>query len=88
MAASARDGEAALPEWVKPPSDYAETKCERTETEIKERSRASAELAAAPLKVYAKDSYADKTNVRLDYDVDTAVECTEFYYYGSRSQSA
>jgi len=33
------------------------------------------------LKVYAKGSYANNTNVRSDSDVDIAVECTEVLYW-------
>jgi len=33
-------------------------------------------------------SYANNTNVRLDYDVDIAVECTEFYYHDQTGAAA
>ena len=77
----ARDWEAALRAWGKPPSDCEDDKRDRTETEIKEAIRSSAKLKDAPLKIYAKGSYANRTNVRLDYDVDIAVEYAGFYYY-------
>lgn len=77
----ARDWEATLRSWVKPPSDNEDTKRNKTETEIKEALRASSTLKNVRYKVYAKGSYANNTNVRLDYDVDIAVECTEFFYY-------
>jgi len=79
----ARDWEATLRSWVKPPSDDEDTKRNKTGAEIKEALRASGILKNVNYKVYAKGSYANNTNVRLDYDVDIAVECTDFYYYST-----
>jgi hypothetical protein len=75
------DWEAILRSWVKPPSDHEDSKRGKTEDEIKTALNASALLKPVTFKVYAKGSYANKTNVRLDYDVDIAVECTNFFYY-------
>jgi hypothetical protein len=77
----ATDWEATLRSWVKPPSNHEDDKRNKTEEEIKAALRASAWLKPVGYKVYAKGSYANNTNVRLDYDVDIAVECTDFYYY-------
>jgi hypothetical protein len=77
----ARDWEATLRAWVKPPSDHEDSKRNKTEEEIKKALRASSRLKAVDYKVNAKGSYANNTNVRLDYDVDIAVECTEFCYH-------
>jgi hypothetical protein len=77
----ARDWEATLRSWVKRPSDNEDAKRDKTEAEIKAALRASSALSGVTYKVYAKGSYANNTNVRLDYDVDIAVECTDFYYY-------
>ncbi len=49
--------------------------------EIKAALKASSNLKSVGYKVYAKGSYANNTNVRLDYDVDIALECTDFYYH-------
>ena len=85
-------GEDTLRSWVKPPSDHEDSKRDKTETEIKRALSASSRLQSVQYKVYAKGSYANNTNVRLDYDVDIAVECTEFCYHdvspGARSQKA
>ncbi len=78
--AVATDWEATLRSWVKPPSDNEDSKCDMTETQIKEALAASPRLKGVGYKVYAKGSYANNTNVRLDYDVDIAVECTDFFY--------
>lgn len=77
------DWEATLRAWVKPPSDTEDSKRDRTEKEIKAALAASSVLAGIRYEVYAKGSYANNTNVRLDYDVDVAVECHEFSYYSS-----
>ncbi len=77
----ARDWEATLRSWVKPPSDNEDSKRDRTESEIKAALKASSILSNVNYRVYAKGSYANNTNVRLDYDVDIAVECHDFYYY-------
>lgn len=84
----ARDWEATLRSWVKPPSDNEDTKRDKTEVEIKAALRASNALSGVTYKVYAKGSYANNTNVRLDYDVDIAVECTDFYYFSKEGIGA
>lgn len=77
----ARDWESTLRSWKNPPSDVEDHKRDRTEEQIRGALRASEALKAAGLQVYAKGSYKNNTNVRLDYDVDIAAECTVFYYY-------
>lgn len=84
----ARDWEATLRAWVKPPSDSEDAKRNKTEEQIKEALQASAVLRPVGYKVYAKGSYANRTNVRLDYDVDIAVECTDFYYHDQTGAAA
>lgn len=77
------DWESTLRSWVKKPSNYEETKRDKTEREIREALASSTSLSEVDYKVYAKGSYANNTNVRLDYDVDIAVECVDFYYYSN-----
>ena len=84
----ARDWEETLRAWVKPPSDNEDAKRNKTEEEIKTALRASPLLKPVGYKVYAKGSYANNTNVRLDYDVDIAVECTDFYYHDQTGAAA
>jgi hypothetical protein len=83
-----QDWEATLREWVKRPSDYEDSKRNKTEEEIRAALGASSLLKPIGYKVYAKGSYANNTNVRLDYDVDIAVECTEFYYHDQTGAAA
>ena len=67
--------------WVKPPSEHEDAKRDKTEGEIKQALSASSRLKSVRYRVYVKGSYANNTNVRLDFDVDIAVECTEFCYH-------
>jgi hypothetical protein len=66
---------------AKRPSDYEDSKRDRTETEIANALKASAALKGRPYRVYAKGSYANNTNVRLNYDVDIAVEYHGKFFY-------
>jgi len=86
--AMAVDWEATLRKWVRPSSDNEETKRDRTEEEVRSAIRASSRLKDINFKVYTKGSYANRTNVRLDYDVDIAVECTDFVYVDSSGAAA
>ena len=88
----AKDWEATLRAWVKSPSDAEDAKRDKTQTEIKQALASSAHLKGVGYKLYAKGSYANNTNVRLDYDVDIAVdiavECTDFYYHDETGAAA
>ena len=75
------DWESVLRSWVRRPSDHEDAKRDRTEKQIRAALSASNALNGVSYKVYTKGSYANNTNVRLDYDVDIAVECKEFCYY-------
>lgn len=80
--------EDTLRRWVKPPSDNEDAKRDKTEAQIKKALSASSRLKGVQYKVYAKGSYANNTNVRLNYDVDIAVECTEFCYHEVSSSAS
>ena len=72
-------------EWLRsaaePPSNSEDSKRERTEDQITEALADYEPLAGRPYAVYAKGSYANNTNVRLNYDVDIAVEYGGFFYF-------
>lgn len=76
----AKNWEETLRTWKNPPSDNEKSKRDRTETQIRQALRDYDFLAAPQMSVYSKGSYANNTNVRLDYDVDIAVECKEFFF--------
>jgi hypothetical protein len=72
----ARDWESWLRTAVRPASATEEQERDRTEKRIRDAIAASDELPSS-VKVYAKGSYANNTNVRRDADVDVAVEWTQ-----------
>ena len=67
--------------WTGPSSSTEKDQQERTERMIRQAIDAHAPFNNCTLKVYAKGSYANNTNVRADSDVDIAVECTEALYW-------
>jgi hypothetical protein len=77
----ARDWEQTLSTWGKPASDTEVAKRERTERAIREALAKSPTCRDLPLNVYAKGSYANRTNVRGDSDVDVNVEYHGIYFY-------
>ena len=66
--------ESQLSNWTKPASDSEDARRERTEKAIRKAIKDSAFLSTLPIRVYAKGSYKNNTNVRLASDVDIAVE--------------
>ena len=73
--------EQQLAGWTQPSSDSEHEKQERTERMVREAIDKHPPFADCRLRVYAKGSYANNTNVRADSDVDIAVECTEAEYW-------
>lgn len=67
--------------WTGPSSDTEKDKQDRTERMIRQAIDSHAAFNNCSLKVYAKGSYANNTNVRSDSDVDIAVECTDVLYW-------
>lgn len=67
--------------WTGPSSDTEKDKQDRTERMIREAINSHEPFNGCSLKVYAKGSYANNTNVRADSDVDIAVECTDVLYW-------
>jgi hypothetical protein len=74
-----RFSESDLRRWMAPPSNNEDAKRDRTEDEIRTAINTHPNLRGA-VSVYAKGSYKNNTNVRLDYDVDIAVEYTGFRF--------
>lgn len=68
--------------WTGPSSNTEKDKQDRTERMIREAINSHAPFNNCSLRVFAKGSYANNTNVRADSDVDIAVECTEVQYWG------
>lgn len=73
--------EEKLAGWTGPSSDTEQDKQDRTERMIRDAISSHSAFKNCPLKIYAKGSYANNTNVRSDSDVDIAVECTDALYW-------
>jgi len=65
---------------AEPPSNNEDTKRDRTERQIGDALRNYEPLQGRPYRIFVKGSYANNTNVRLDYDVDIAVEYEGYFY--------
>lgn len=70
-----------LSAWTGPSSNTEQEKQDRTERMIRQAIDSHEPFTNCTLKIYAKGSYANNTNVRSDSDVDIAVECTEVQYW-------
>lgn len=64
---------------ARPPSDTEDAKRDRTEQEIRD-VLGRYEPLQGRYRTYVKGSYANRTNVRLNFDVDIAVEYTGYFY--------
>ena len=74
--------------WTAPSSDTEKDKQDRTERMVLDAIEAHPAFDECKLRVFAKGSYANNTNVLLDSDVDVAVECTEVVYWGEAVEGA
>jgi predicted nucleotidyltransferase len=68
-----RDWEATFSSWGAPPGTTEQTKCENAERAVRKAIAASMELSTKSLEVFVQGSYANRTNVRQDSDVDICV---------------
>ena len=73
-----RDWEAWLAAASAPASATEEAQRDRTETRIRDAIARAPDIPSS-VRVYAKGSYANNTNVRRDADVDIAVEWTDTF---------
>ena len=87
MVATTRNWEQTFRDWSKPSSDTEAEKCDRAERMIREAIRQHPWFAGMQPRVYAKGSYANNTNVRLDSDVDVAIEFERCLYFNANSVS-
>lgn len=72
--------------WTKPSSDTEKDKQDRTERMIRQAIDDHDPFDGCNLNVYAKGSYANNTNVRIDSDVDIAVQCTNAMYWDEQEK--
>lgn len=82
--------EDTLSRWGAAPSMTEQDKCDNAINVVKRALAAHAPLAGKTLDVYAKGSYANRTNVRTDSDVDISVcyrdGCYSTYAPGTSAQ--
>jgi hypothetical protein len=74
--------EQQLSQWTAPAFENEDARREDTEKIIREAIAADEFLSGLPLRVYAKGSTKNNTNVRRDSDVDVAVEYTGAVFFG------
>lgn len=72
-----------LDRWMSRHSEAEDLRMDRAERMVKAAINAHSAFDGyrSVIKVYAKGSYANQTNVRLDSDVDIVVENRDLYYY-------
>jgi hypothetical protein len=80
--------EQQLAGWTGPSSDTEQDKQDRTERMVCDAIAARPAFENCGLRVYAKGSYPNETNVRTDSDVDIAVQCTDVAYWEEQSPGA
>jgi hypothetical protein len=77
--------------WASPPSQTEQDKCDNAERAIGKAVAASATLQQRGVTVYTQGSYRNRTNVRLESDVDIGILCEETFYFdlpaGATAQS-
>ncbi|MHB8482010.1 MAG: nucleotidyltransferase domain-containing protein [Nitrospiria bacterium] len=74
------DWEATFSSWGAAPSNTEQTKCENAERAIRKAVDASTNLSSRNIEVFAQGSYANRTNVRQDSDVDICVLYTDEFF--------
>ncbi|PPL18644.1 nucleotidyltransferase family protein [Microterricola pindariensis] len=75
------DRSALLSRWIKPSSDTEKDQQDRAERMVREAFSAHPAFRSTDYRIYAKGSYRNNTNVRLDSDVDIVIELHECLYY-------
>jgi hypothetical protein len=67
--------------WGQAPSQTEREKCENAERAVRKAIATSSALVARSINTFAQGSYANRTNVRQDSDVDICVLCRDVFYY-------
>src|ERR1700686_124149 len=75
-----RDWESVFGIWAAAPSATEQTKCENAERAIRKAIDDSGKLSSKNIEVFAQGSYANRTNVRQDSDVDICVLCNDTFF--------
>jgi hypothetical protein len=75
------DWERTFESWGQAPSQAEQEKCENAERAVRKAIAASTTLAQRSIEVFAQGSYANRTNVRQDSDVDICVLCRDVFFF-------
>jgi hypothetical protein len=84
----ARDWESTFQGWASPPSDTEKTKCDHVERAVRQAIGEASHLRSHTITSFVQGSYANRTNVRLDSDVDIVVLCSDTYFYELPDEAA
>jgi predicted nucleotidyltransferase len=68
-----REWEATFTSWGAAPATTEQTKCENAERAVRKAICASTKLSSKNIEIFTQGSYANRTNVRQDSDVDICV---------------
>ena len=68
-----QDWDGTLAAWASPPSQTEQNKCSNAERAVRNAILASDRLKYRDVEVFVQGSYANRTNVRQDSDVDVCV---------------
>ena len=77
----ARNWEAVLTTWAKPPSESEQERCDRAVRMVKKAIDKSDKLALRNIYTRAQGSWRNRVNVRKESDVDLYVLCTDTFFY-------
>jgi len=75
-----RNWEDVFCSWGAAPSTTEQAKCENAERAIRKAIDASVKLNTRNIEVFAQGSYANRTNVRQDSDVDICLLCDDVFF--------
>jgi len=70
-----------LTSWTRPPSETEQTKLENSERMVREAISSDERLKTKTIETFGQGSYANKTNVRLNSDIDINVRYSDGFYY-------
>lgn len=72
--------ESTFETWSQGPSNTEQEKCDRAVNSIKRAIASDAVLSLRNVSTFAQGSYRNRTNIRLDSDVDVCVCCKDVFY--------
>jgi predicted nucleotidyltransferase len=75
-----RDWEATFSSWGAAPAATEQTKCDNAERAVRKAISASTKLSWKDITIFTQGSYANRTNVRQDSDVDVCVLYTGAFF--------